>query len=178
MPLISTRMIWKLSRLLRRPRPDPRRPLHVDSSRSPRAKMGGTMRSICLVASAFALAACETTTSATCGTRFECLKSVLARPLRRAGGKAACLRTIAGNVVASHTGERREHPQADSVVRPAAADRGRPSGARVVMADRTLRPLKLRFRLAQSGLGGLSCAGVCARPATTFPYNFRTSDLL
>jgi len=83
------------------------------------------------LAAALALAACETTTSATCGTRNECLKSVLADPFA-APGKAACLRTIAGNVVASHTGEQREHPQADPVVRPAAADRGRPSGARVV----------------------------------------------
>jgi hypothetical protein len=45
------------------------------------------MRGVFVLAAALALAACETTTSATCGTRFECLKSVLADPYAAPGAK-------------------------------------------------------------------------------------------
>jgi hypothetical protein len=43
------------------------------------------MRRVFVLAAVLALAACETTTSATCGTRFECLKSVLADPYAAPG---------------------------------------------------------------------------------------------
>ena len=45
------------------------------------------LTAVFVLAAALALAACETTTSATCGTRFECLESVLADPYAAPGAK-------------------------------------------------------------------------------------------